>query len=103
MKKNVVFITGNEGKRREVEAILGPNKYCIINVDLDVPEIQSISVEDENNFSHIKYDGTLFEYSDLNFINENYRRVFSNQCHEIYKTSLYNRDLEVVKIIEHCF
>ena len=46
MKKNVVFITGNEGKRREVEAILGPNKYCIINVDLDVPEIQSISVEE---------------------------------------------------------
>ena len=65
--------------------------------------LTTVSVEDENNFSHIKYDGTLFEYSDLNFINENYRRVFSNQCHEIYKTSLYNRDLEVVKIIEHCF
>jgi len=46
MKKNIVFITGNEGKRREVEAIVGSKKYSIVNVDLDVPEIQSISVEE---------------------------------------------------------
>jgi len=46
MKKNVIFITGNEGKRREVEAIVGSKKYSIVNVDLDVPEIQSISVEE---------------------------------------------------------
>ena len=46
MKKNIVFITGNEGKRKEVEAIVGSKKYNIINVDLDVPEIQTISVEE---------------------------------------------------------
>jgi XTP/dITP diphosphohydrolase len=49
MKKNVVFITGNEGKRKEVEQILGSNKCTLINVDLDVPEIQSISVEEVTN------------------------------------------------------
>jgi non-canonical purine NTP pyrophosphatase (RdgB/HAM1 family) len=48
MKKNIVFITGNEGKRKEVEQILG-NKCTIVNVDLDVPEIQSISVEEVTN------------------------------------------------------
>ena len=46
MKKNIVFITGNEGKRKEVEAILGSKKYSIVNVNLEVPEIQSISVEE---------------------------------------------------------
>ena len=46
MKKNIVFITGNEGKRKEVEAIVGSKKYNIINVDLDVPEIQTLSVEE---------------------------------------------------------
>jgi inosine triphosphate pyrophosphatase len=46
MKKNIVFITGNEGKRKEVEAILGSTKYSIVNINLEVPEIQSISVEE---------------------------------------------------------
>ena len=46
MKKNIVFITGNEGKRKEVEQILGTDKYNIVNIDLDVPEIQTISVEE---------------------------------------------------------
>lgn len=45
-KKNIVFISGNEGKRKEVEEILGSEKYCIINIDLDVPELQTISVEE---------------------------------------------------------
>jgi non-canonical purine NTP pyrophosphatase (RdgB/HAM1 family) len=45
-KKNIVFISGNEGKRKEVEEILGTEKYCIINIDLDVPELQTISVEE---------------------------------------------------------
>ena len=31
MKKNIVFITGNEGKRKEVEALLGSKKYNIVN------------------------------------------------------------------------
>ena len=45
-KKYIVFISGNEGKRKEVEEILGTEKYCIINIDLDVPELQTISVEE---------------------------------------------------------
>ena len=49
MKKNIVFITGNEGKRKEVEQILGSNKCTLINIELDVPEIQSISVEEVTN------------------------------------------------------
>ena len=48
MKKNIVFITGNEGKRKEVEEILG-TKCTIVNINLDVPEIQSISVEEVTN------------------------------------------------------
>ena len=46
MKKNIVFITGNEGKRKEVEQILWTDKYNIVNIDLDVHEIQTISVEE---------------------------------------------------------
>jgi inosine/xanthosine triphosphate pyrophosphatase family protein len=44
-KNNIVFITGNEGKRREVSEILGA-QFNVINIKLDLPEIQSISVED---------------------------------------------------------
>jgi len=44
-KVNLVFITGNEGKRREVSEILG-TRFNLINIKLDLPEIQSISVED---------------------------------------------------------
>ena len=44
-KNNIVFITGNEGKRREVSEILGAN-FNVINIKLDLPEIQSISVQD---------------------------------------------------------
>ncbi len=45
-KNNIVFITGNENKRKEVEQILGSDKNCIVNISLDLPEIQSISVEE---------------------------------------------------------
>jgi len=44
-KINLVFITGNEGKRREVSEILG-TRFNVINIKLDLPEIQSISVEE---------------------------------------------------------
>jgi len=44
-KINIVFITGNEGKRREVGEILGAN-FNVINIKLDLPEIQSIDVEE---------------------------------------------------------
>jgi len=46
LKVNLVFITGNDDKRREVESILGTDHFNIINIKLDLPEIQSISVED---------------------------------------------------------
>ena len=42
---NIVLITGNDGKRKEIEAILG-NTAVIINIKIDLPEIQSISVEE---------------------------------------------------------
>ena len=44
-KINIVFITGNEGKRREVSEILGTS-FNVVSIKLDLPEIQSISVED---------------------------------------------------------
>ena len=46
MKKNIVFITGNEGKRKEVHQILGTDKFEVINIKLDLPEIQSIYVKE---------------------------------------------------------
>jgi inosine/xanthosine triphosphate pyrophosphatase family protein len=30
MKKNIVFITGNEGKRKEVEAIVGSKNIILL-------------------------------------------------------------------------
>jgi len=64
--KYIVFITGNEGKRKEVQEILG-NTCEVINIKLDLPEIQSIDVKEvidekiksayklaEENFSQIK-------------------------------------------------
>ena len=44
MKKYIVFITGNENKRKEVQDILGNNICEVINIKLDLPEIQSIEV-----------------------------------------------------------
>jgi len=49
MKKNIVFITGNEGKRKEVQQILGNDKFEVINIKLDLPEIQSIYVQEVVN------------------------------------------------------
>jgi inosine triphosphate pyrophosphatase len=45
-KNNIVFITGNENKRKEVEQILGSEKNAIVSINLDVPEIQTLSVEE---------------------------------------------------------
>ena len=42
---NIVLITGNEGKRKEIESILGKSA-SIINIKMDLPEIQTISVEE---------------------------------------------------------
>lgn len=42
---NIVLITGNEGKRKEIEEILGKSA-SIINIKMDLPEIQTISVEE---------------------------------------------------------
>ena len=45
-KINIVFITGNEGKRKEVESILGNTNFEIINYGFDLPEIQTTEVEE---------------------------------------------------------
>ena len=60
--KNIVFITGNEGKRKEVQEILG-KEYNVINLKLDLPEIQSINVEDVIN-EKIK---SAYKLSEQNF------------------------------------
>ena len=49
MKKNIVFITSNEGKRKEVEQILNTDKCTVIGINLNVPDIQSISVKEVVN------------------------------------------------------
>jgi non-canonical purine NTP pyrophosphatase (RdgB/HAM1 family) len=58
MKKNIVFITSNENKQKEVEEILAQkeveeildiDKYTIIYINLDIPDIQSVSVEEVIN------------------------------------------------------
>lgn len=38
----IVFVTGNAGKLREAEKILG---FCLEAVDLDIPEMQSLDVK----------------------------------------------------------
>jgi XTP/dITP diphosphohydrolase len=50
---NIVLITGNEGKRKEIEEILGKSA-SIINIKMDLPEIQTIDVE-EVIIEKIKY------------------------------------------------
>ena len=43
-KIKVVFITGNENKCKEVNAILGNDLFTVIHIKLDLPEIQSMDV-----------------------------------------------------------
>jgi XTP/dITP diphosphohydrolase len=43
MGERLIFVTSNAGKVREVEAILGSP---VEQLDLDIPEIQSLAVED---------------------------------------------------------
>lgn len=63
MKKNIVFITGNENKRKEVHNILGIKDFEVINIKLDLPEIQSTNVEEVVN-EKIK---SAYELAILNF------------------------------------
>jgi len=43
--KNIVFVSGNAGKIKEVEAIFGSG-FNLINHDIDLPEIQSLDGRD---------------------------------------------------------
>ena len=45
MKQNIVFVTGNKNKLKEVREILGEN-FEVVNVSVDLPEIQSIDVKE---------------------------------------------------------
>jgi non-canonical purine NTP pyrophosphatase (RdgB/HAM1 family) len=74
---NIVLITGNENKRKEIESILG-NNASIINIKIDLPEIQTISVEEvitekiKYALSHVKNPEILNEiknkFSEQNII-----------------------------------
>lgn len=63
---NIVLITGNENKRIEIETILG-NTAFIINIKIDLPEVQTISVE-EVITEKIKY--ALSQVKTLEIFNE---------------------------------
>ena len=45
IKQNIVFITGNANKLREVREILG-NNFAVININVDLQEIQSTDVKE---------------------------------------------------------
>jgi len=45
MKQNIVFVTGNKNKLKEVREILGED-FAVVNVHVDLPEIQSIDVKE---------------------------------------------------------
>ena len=45
MSRNIVFVSGNAGKIREVKAIFGDG-FNIVNYDIDLPEIQTTKVEE---------------------------------------------------------
>lgn len=42
---NLIFLSGNKGKVKEVNSILG-KKYSVTSSDVDLPEIQSVDVEE---------------------------------------------------------
>ncbi len=44
-KINVVFITGNQNKLKEVRSIMG-DEFNVINYDIDLPEIQTTEVSE---------------------------------------------------------
>jgi inosine triphosphate pyrophosphatase len=45
MKQNIVFVTGNKNKLKEVREILGEN-FAVVNVSVDLPELQSMDVKE---------------------------------------------------------
>ena len=44
-KQNIVFVTGNKNKLSEASSILG-DKFVVININVDLPEIQSTNVKE---------------------------------------------------------
>ena len=91
---NIVFITGNEMKRKEVEEILG-KKFNIINIKLYLPEIQSILVEDVIN-EKIK---TAYELLNNNFDEviekfrkkDIYRYVYNNLKYIVFIIGIFKK------------
>jgi len=62
-KQNIVFITGNQNKLREVREILGDN-FNVVNVNADLQEIQSTDVKEVIN-EKIKEANIIFRKKDI--------------------------------------
>ena len=62
-KQNIVFVTGNKNKLREVTEILG-DTFAVINIEVDLPEIQSTDVKEVIN-EKIKEADKIFRNKDI--------------------------------------
>jgi inosine triphosphate pyrophosphatase len=73
-KQNIIFITGNKNKLKEVIEILGDN-FAIINIDADLPEIQSTDVKEVIQ-EKIKEADKIFRNKDtLKKIKEEFKKL----------------------------
>jgi XTP/dITP diphosphohydrolase len=82
MKQKLVFITGNANKLREVRQILGDD-FCVINVNVDLQEIQSTSVEEVIN-EKIKEAEKVFSRKD---VVQHIRKQFEEQGEKLKNSS----------------
>jgi len=63
IKQNIVFITGNANKLKEVREILG-DEFAVININVDLQEIQSTDVKEVIN-EKIKEANNIFRKKDI--------------------------------------
>jgi len=82
MKQKLIFITGNANKLREVRQILGDD-FCVINVNVDLPEIQSTSVEEVIS-EKIKEAEKVFSRKD---VVQHIRKQFEEQGEKLKNSS----------------
>jgi len=73
-KQNIVFVTGNKNKLKEVVEILGDD-FAVINIAVDLQEIQSTSVKEVIQ-EKIKEADKIFQQKDiLNDIKEEFKKL----------------------------
>jgi inosine triphosphate pyrophosphatase len=73
-KQNIVFITGNANKLKEVKQILG-NEFAVVNINVDLQEIQSTDVKEVIQ-EKIKEASRIFRKKNiLDKINEEFNKL----------------------------